>query len=493
MSYALSKSRYCAGVQCPKMLWMREKMPEVFDQSVVDEAVLETGSRVGDLAMGIFGDYTEVPYGDLNEMIRITDELIHKKEKVICEASFAFDHLFCSVDILVNKGRGKVEMYEVKSSTHVREIYEDDVAFQYYVLTSLGYEVKKACLVHLNSEYVRFGELDLQELFTIEDMTAAARRKQSEVEDCIEEFRRIMRKRKEPDIAIGTQCFSPYACGFFKHCAGDLPSPSVFDLRFVKPETKMKYYRQGYVSFADLYAAGGLRNNPAMQVEYELFDMPDHIEAELIRDYLKELTYPLYFLDFEAFQPAVPLYDNSFPYEQIPFQYSLHYMKRKNGKLYHREFLAYPDGDPRRALAEQLCRDIPEDVCVLAYNMSYEKGRIRRLAELYPDLAGHLMAIHDNIRDLIIPFQKRWYYNRAMQGSYSVKYVLPALFPDDPSLDYHSLEGVHNGREASEAFAAMMNMDQESLEEYRKYLLQYCKLDTYAMVRILQKLQEVTG
>ena len=206
---------------------------------------------------------------------------------------------------------------------------------------------------------------------------------------------------------------------------------------------------------------------------------------------MKNLSYPLYFLDFESFQPAIPLFDNSRPYEQIVFQYSLHYVEHEGGKLKHTEFLAYPGSDPRRALAEQLCADIPLDVCTTAYNMGFEKGRIRGLAELYPDLRDHLMNIHDHIQDLMIPFQKKWYYCRAMQGSYSIKYVLPALFPDDPTLDYHNLDGVHNGGEASEMFAKMATMQPEELETARGQLLKYCGLDTFAMVKVWEKLKEI--
>ena len=149
-----------------------------------------------------------------------------------------------------------------------------------------------------------------------------------------------------------------------------------------------------------------------------------------------------------------------------------------------------PSSDPRKALAEHLCGDIPVGVCTLAYNMTFEKTRIRELAELYPDLSEHLMDIYGNIRDLMVPFQKKHYYTKAMQGSYSIKYVLPALFPDDPALDYHNLDGIHNGSEASAAFAAMEKMTPEELASCRENLLKYCGLDTLAMVRVLEKLRE---
>lgn len=175
------------------------------------------------------------------------------------------------------------------------------------------------------------------------------------------------------------------------------------------------------------------------------------------------------------------------------FQYSLHYIEHEGAELKHTEFLAHPGDDPRRALAEQLCRDIPIDVCTTAYNMGFEKGRIKGLAELYPDLAEHLMNIHDHIQDLMIPFQRKYYYTRAMQGSYSIKYVLPALFPDEPALNYHHLEGVHNGSEASAAFKHMATLPPAEAEACRTHLLKYCGLDTFAMVKVWEKLNEVAG
>ena len=317
---------------------------------------------------------------------------------------------------------------------------------------------------------------------------------QTGVDERVRYLREYMEQTDEPETGIGGQCFAPYACGFFKYCGRALPTPSIFDVGGIQLRTKLANYDKGIVSFPEIEAAKKAVNpNGLMQVAHELHDLPPVIDREKIAQFLKGLYYPLYFLDFESFQPAVPLYDNSSPYEQIVFQYSLHYIPAPGGELLHREYLAMPDEDPRRGVAEALCRDIPVDVCTLAYNMSFEKGRIRRLAELYPDLSDHLMNIHDHIVDLMAPFQTRQYYCRAMQGSYSIKYVLPALFPDDPELDYHNLEGVHNGTEASATFANMVNMEPEERETCRNQLLKYCGLDTLAMVKVWQKLTEVVG
>ncbi len=491
MKYSLSKSKYCSGLQCPKMLWLMKHNPDAFDASCMNQSVLETGLAVGDLAMGLFGDYVEVPYGDLGEMISTTAKLMEQKTPIIAEASFSVDGLFCSVDILKRLPSGEFALYEVKSSTEVKEIYHHDAAYQYYVLSKLGYPVASCSIVHVNNKYLRKGDLELNELFKIVDITASALDLQQEIANNIDYFRTYMAQEKEPTDDIGPHCFAPYDCGFFGHCTKDLPKPNVFDLAGAQGRTMFKCYNQGIVSFQELNTCDLLSPKQYLQIEHELYPCPPHIELSNLRDFMKKLTFPLYFLDFESFQSAIPPYDDVRPYEQIVFQYSLHYIEQENGTLEHKEFLAYPGKDPRRALAEQLCTDIPKDVCTVAYNMGFEKGRIKGLAELYPDLREHLMNIHDHIVDLMVPFQKKWYYCRDMQGSYSIKYVLPALFPNNAELNYHNLEGVHNGSEASAAFVRMEKMSPEELERTRQQLLKYCGLDTYAMVKVWEKLIEV--
>lgn len=489
-----SKSRYCSCIQCPKILWLKEHLPDEFDEGVMNQAVLSTGNDVGDLAMGLFGEYTEVPFTEnLGDMIPATQKLIDEGVRNICEASFSYDGCFCSVDILRNLGNKKVELYEVKSSTEVKGIYEHDVSYQHYVLTKLGYDVQKVCLVHIDTSYVRHGELELDKLFKIVDLTDIAKEKLSEVEENIKRFREYLKSETEPECKVGAQCSDPYECGYWGHCAVDMPEsdePTVWEIASLWNTKKQKFYDDGIITFEQLYEAGVLKGKYLQQVEAEIKNLPAQIDKPHIKEFLDTLSYPLYFLDFESFNPAIPLYDNSSPYHHVVFQYSLHYIEKEGGELKHKECLAYPGSDPRRQIAEQLCNDIPLNVCTTAYFMGFEKGRIRELATLYPDLHDHLMNIHDNIKDIMIPFQKRWYYTKEMQGSYSIKYVLPALYPDEPSLNYHNLEGVHNGSEASDTFMAMQKMDKKELEKNREYLLRYCELDTFAMIKVLEKLKE---
>ena len=486
----LSKSRYCRGIQCKKMLWLEKYKPEE-ETELNNDSVFDNGNMVHEVARYLFGKHINIDFNeDLNEMIYNTNATIDSyKDIVITEASFKYKNNFCSVDILV-KNNDNYELYEVKSSTELKDIYVKDISYQYYVLTSLGLNVVKCSLVHLNSKYVRHGHLELDKLFTKEDITSDILKLQDEVKANIEDIDKYMEQEEEPIDDIDLKCFKPYPCPFFKYCTKALPSNNVFDIASMRSSTKVDFYKKGIYSYEDLVNED-INDNYKKQIEYELYDKEDYIDRKSIKEFMDTLSYPLYFLDFETIQLPIPLYDNLSPYEQIPFQYSLHYIEKENGKLEHKEFLAEPGIDPRRSLALRLVNDIPMDVCTLAYNMSFEKTVIKKLAMMYPDLSEHLMNIHDNIRDLMIPFKYKKYYTKDMHGSYSIKYVLPALFPNDESLNYHNLDLIHNGSEAMSSYADMVNMNEEEQAYTKERLLRYCELDTYAMVKIYEKLKDV--
>ena len=487
--FDISKSKYCRGVQCPKMLWMDLHMPEKAED-VLSETVMANGNMVGELAREYFGAYELVPFDYQKQvMADKTAELMKAGTENIAEAAFYVDGLYCAVDILHRDGDG-YDIVEVKSSTHVSDIYLEDMSFQYYVLQRCGVPVKKVCILYLNSHYVRRGPLELDKLFILEDYTEIAQKKASVVADNIAVFRDYIRNEEEPEKDIDVCCASPYDCAYYNYCSRHLPSPSIFNVKRLSAAKKYEYYHQGVVSYQDIIEKQPpLGPKQLKQVESEYFSRADEIRPKAIKSFLNKLRYPLYHLDFETFQQAVPLYDGLSPYDQIPFQYSLH-IEQEDGTLEHREFLAQEGTDPRRAVAEHLCADIPTDVCVLAYNMRFERSVLQSLADFFPDLAEHLLTVRENIQDLMIPFQNQDYYSRAMQGSYSIKYVLPALCPGDPELDYHALDGVHNGGEASAAFADLPNHTPEEIAVIRKNLLAYCGLDTLAMVKVLEKLKE---
>ena len=481
----LSKSKYCSGLQCKKILWLEENKPEAKEES--NESILEQGTKVHDYAKKLFGNYTNIEYNpELKVMISDTQRALKENTSVIAEASFTYNDNFASIDILKCTKNG-YEIYEVKSSSEIKDIYIDDISYQYYILNNLNMNVVRCFIVYINNKYVRKGELNLDELFIKEDVTDLVLQKQKEVEKNINDINTFMENKKEPDDMISENCFKPYDCPFFKYCTKHLPKKNVFTVPNLHLDKKIDFYKRGIYTYKDLLNED-LNDNYKKVLDYEVNNKEDYINKDKLKEFLNTLTYPLYFLDFETYSVPIPEFDGVRPYEKIPFQYSLHYIE--SDELQHKEFLAVPDKDPRRALAESLVKDIPKDVCTLAYNMGFEKGVIKNLANLYPDLSNHLMNIHDNIKDLMIPFQQKDYYTKDMDGSYSIKYVLPALFPNDPELNYKNLDLIHNGSEAMNTFAILGTMDKNEQEEYRKALLKYCKLDTYAMVKIYYKILE---
>lgn len=483
----LSKSKYCNGLQCKKMLWLNKYKPEEKEQ-LDNDSVLENGNNVHEVARKLLGEDINIKFNeDLSQMIKDTEKALKNDNVIITEASFNYKNNFCSVDIL-KKENDKYEIYEVKSSTKLKDVYIDDASYQYYVLTSLGFNVEKCYVVILNDKYVKKGKLDLNKLFTKNDVTEDVIMKQDEVKKNIEDINKYMETEDEPNDDIGKKCFQPYECPFFKYCTRHLPESNIFDINEINVNKKFELYKEGILSLEDLLKAD-VSSAAKQHIEYELYDKEDYIDKESIKEFLNTLSEPLYFLDFETFAFPIPKYDGTRPYQQVPFQYSLHYLE--DGKLHHKEFLAESGIDPRRLIAESLVRDIPKNVPVLAYYMSFERGRIEELAEIFPDLKDHLMSIHDNIKDLIVPFKNRSYYAKGMHGSASIKYVLPAMFPNDENLNYSNLELVHNGDEAMNIYARLDEYPKEEQEYIRESLLKYCGLDTYAMVKIYEKLMEV--
>jgi len=457
----------------------------------------QAGSVVGDLAKGLFGKYVEITtYNgdgkhDLAKMVVKTQKCIDSETYVICEAAFRYDEDYCAVDILKKEGSGYA-IYEVKSSTEAdNEVYAQDVAYQKYILTHCGVEVTGTYLVCINSDYVLDGEIDRHKFFLIQDISETVAQEYPLVEFQVVKAKKMLALMDvEPDEDLDVHCHKPYDCAFLQYCSRNLPERSVFNLYRMNFEKKIAYYQQNIITYEQLQSEA-LNEKQQMQIHCALNDTI-YINKVEIANFLSTLTYPLYFLDFETMQPVIPEFQGTRPYQQIPFQYSLHYLEQEGGKLKHKEFLGESGEDPRRTLAEQLCADIPLDVCTTAYNKAFECTRLTELADTFPDLAQHLLNIRDHIVDLLVPFQSGWYYVPAMGGSFSIKSVLPALFPNDPELDYHNLAGsVHNGGEAMSIFPKIKDMTTEEQVAARQSLLKYCELDTYAMVKVWQKLKEV--
>ncbi len=488
-STGLSKSLILNGLQCRKALWLKKNPPAFELPPKPDlEAKFAAGIEVGILAQQLYPGGTEVPFEGLPFPVQLarTKRLIERGANVIYEASFSRGGIFVKVDLLV-RDLSSWRIYEVKMGTSVKEVNLDDVAVQHYVLTGCGLDISRSFLVHINNSYVRQGDIEVERLFRGEDITAEVLARQAALPELIEQLRETLRGEGEPDIDIGPWCTNPYECDFIPYCWRHIPENSIFDLRGKGIDT-FAWYREGRVRLADL-DLDQLNEAQRFQAEATL-GQKDVTDVPEIRAFLDSLWYPLCHLDFETFDTPIPPFDGTRPYQKIPFQYSLHIQQQAGAEPEHFAYLAQPDIDPRRELAEKLLAEIPGEACVLTYNMAFEKSVLRELADLFPDLADALLKRIDNVRDLMLPFQKRHLYRWQMHGSYSIKAVLPVLVPE---LSYQGL-GVADGQMAMLAYREMCTTeDPARLAGIRRDLLAYCELDTLAMVRIVAVLQTISN
>ncbi len=483
----LSKSQYLRGLQCHKSLWLYKNRPELREKpDTQTESLFETGYQVGDLAKGLFPCGVEVMFDpdDFNGMIEKTKALIANGTEVIYEAAFSENGIFAMADILVKNGDAW-DMYEVKASTKVKGYQVEDAAIQWYALDS-AIKLNRAYIVHINNQYVRQGTLDIDALFTIADITEEVQVKQDAIEHNLAEMKQIL-EGEMPDIDIGGHCDDPFGCDFKAHCWKHIPNPSVFNLYWMGWAKKFEMYYKGMLSYADIPDDFSLNATQKLQVQTAKTLEP-HIDKEVIKAFLGTIKFPINFFDFETFQNAIPRFDDQRPYQQIPFQYSLHIVY-EDGTVEHKEFLGDENNDPRPALIEQMLEDITDEGSIVAYNQSFEMSRMKELAQFNEDRKEELLALNERFVDLIVPFRGRGYYHPDFNGSFSIKSVLPALFPNDPELDYKKLGSVQNGGDAMDTFANLhLLKDKSKRDEIRKDLLAYCRLDTLAMVRIWEQL-----
>ncbi|MCE2928656.1 MAG: DUF2779 domain-containing protein [Candidatus Caenarcaniphilales bacterium] len=484
----LSKSQYLKALQCHKRLWLAKFRPELAEPvSEAQQAIFDQGTLVGKVAQGLFANGIEIAFTPDNfaGMINETQALLEQHPNItIYEATFKFQDCFAMLDILVKTPAG-LEIYEVKSSTGAKDVYLEDLSFQVYILQSLGYPISKACLININNDYIFDGlELNLEELFKIEDFTQELFIKAKHVPHLVSQMQNTL-SSDEPHIDIGVHCSKPYKCEFTNYCWSHIPDVSVFSLSDARGKD-WELYKQGYIKLEDIPLNKSTRSQISskhiQQIECYL-ENKTHINQNAIDNQLSQIQFPIAFLDFESFQDAIPRLRASKPFEQIPFQYSLHILESPDGELMHYEFLAKADQDPRYDFISSLMRDLPKSGSIVVYNRSFEAGVLKKLACEVPEFEPEINQALERFFDLMLIFQRRDYYHPDMQGRYSIKNVLPALIPQ---LSYKDL-AIGEGKAASRAFVKLR--DQQDLsEKIRADLLAYCKLDTLAMVEIWKQL-----
>ena len=493
MPPTLSKSTFLRGSQCKKSLYLHWHQPNLKDKiSTMQQAIFSQGHDVGKLAQQLFPGGIDagifVP-DNYSKSIEMTSQLILNGVKVIYEAGFSVNGLHCFVDILVKTEEGW-KAFEVKSSTQVKPVNLLDAAFQYHVMTCCGLELADFSLVTLNTAYERNGELDISQLFKTESVYQRIIKLQDKVRNDIEDFFFTLNTPVAPVTDIGPHCTDPYDCDFHGHCWQHVPDYSIFNISRLAGDKKWDLYRMGILKFEDIPPDFKLNDSQWQQVMSELKG-ETHIDHEAINKFINGLSYPLYFLDFESFQPAVPMFDRSRPYQQIVYQYSIHIMESKTSGVRYASFLAENDGsEPRTPFIRRLMSDIGEAGDIIVFNKAFESSRLLELAASFPEYAAPVGRINARMKDLMVLFQQRQYYVPEMKGSYSIKQVLPAMVP---GFSYDNL-AIGDGGSASMAFTSLLTEpDFDKIRVTRENLLEYCKLDTLAMVEILRVLLRVSG
>ncbi len=484
----LSKSRFMAGLQCHLRLWYecynREFASEV---SPVQQAVFDAGHEVGRLATQLYPDGVLMEEDHLHHEDAVKSTLKameNPKVAAIYEAGFIHDGVRIRVDILERVGDGKWNLVEVKSATSAKDTYLPDVAVQYHVLRGLGLDIDRIFLMHLNNRYVYDGKkVELEKLFSRTDLTKKALIYQNQVPSLLTIFNDMLAQPEAPNIKPDRHCSIPYDCGFWEHCIQDMPEHWVMTLTGISQKK------------IDELEAQGVRDIKDIPMSFSLSTLQDRIRSCVInnqayvspdlKDELKDMVYPIHFLDFETLFRAIPRYAGTRPYQSIPFQWSDHILF-EDGVIEHREYLCEEDKDPRKEFALTLLDALGSEGSIVTYT-NYEENIIKGLTYKLPEYRDQLLALLGRIKDLHKIVSKK-YYHPKFHGSFSIKSILPALLPE---LSYKNLE-IQEGQLAGLEYERMIepSTPAEEKRKIRKNLLTYCGHDTLAMLKIREELMD---
>lgn len=486
MPITISKSRFIAGCQCLKRLYWQVHGPEL--GGVIDAAalaIMEQGREVGKLARQLFAGGVEVPFCDPEQAICLTRELIANPEiPAIFEAVFENGGVFVRVNILHRRRDGRWRLIEVKSTADLKEEHLDDVAIQHRVVSRSGVDLASSCLAHVNRNYVyQGGSIDVRRFFKIRNLTRKVEGLQPKLTFLLRSELRVLVMPMAPQIPPGSHCTSPVTCEFFDRCNPPLPDDHIGYLPRLHASAVEQLQEIGIESIHDIpddFELTELQRRAAVSVQSGKPWFSPDLGKELSR-----LKYPLYFMDFETVSPAIPRLPCMRPYDQLPFQWSVHVLHQPGAEPEHHEFLATDTTDPRREFITSLCSALGKSGSIVVYS-AFESQRLSELAAWLPEFAGRIKKIQRRLWDLL-PVMRNHVYHPKFAGSYSIKNVLPALVP---GMTYEGME-VADGTDAGLAWESLLRggLDQVELDKTRKALLEYCGLDTLAMVRLLERLR----
>ena len=487
----ISKSQFMMGRQCLKRLWLynhrRDLRPPVGPEQ---RHLFDEGHAIGLLAREYFdsGKLVDADYKNLPQAIKQTAKFIEGDAQVIYEGAFVFNNVLVRCDILKRNKDGSWDLIEAKGSTALKDEHLQDVAVQRYVLEGAGLKIRKTLLMHVDNSFVRNGPIDAKKFFALEDITKETAEIAAGTGRELERFMEALACDEAPETGIGQHCSSPYDCEFRGHCWKGVPEHSIYDIPRLSWEKKNLLKAMGIILFRNVPDTFDLSDGQKLALKAEKSGEL-LLNKKKIARFVKKIKYPLYHIDFETIMPGLPLYDETRPYQQVPFQVSLHVQAEPGGAPEHFEYLGDGKTDPRPGLISFLLEHIGPEGTLLAYNASFEAKRIEELARDFPASGGALLALTGRFEDLMQPFLERFYVHPQCHGRVSLKKILPALVPE---MTYEGL-AVANGGDAQLAYYAILSgkLPPAEAEQLRADLKIYCGQDTLAMVKILEHLSQI--
>ncbi len=487
----LTKSRYTAGLQCLRRLWLNVHEPITWDEPESGSSE-DIGIEIGRMAHLLFPGgvvVQEKPWEHAAAVVRTAALMADRSVTAIFEAAFEHDGVRIRVDVLERRARGYWGMYEVKSSGGVKDHHYDDVAVQLYVLRGSGIRLSSAEILHVNKDYVRGRKgISWPKFFSRADVKTEAKRRLDGIETRLKKQRTCLSRRQAPAVEPEAHCHAPFSCEHWDRCTQSKPADWVFHMPHLSMTRRAELKTLGVDSIAAI--PDDFRLSARQEIIRDAIRNGKPFIAEDLPERLNGFGPPAFYLDFEAFMPAVPLYPGTRPYQVIPFQWSLHH-RDSDGKIRHRDFLAEANSDPRRPFAETLIAALRGTKLPIIVYSPYERARLTELAKHFPDLAKPLHSIMRRLADLL-PVVRSGVYHPDFDFSASIKTAAPALCPD---VTYDDLQEIADGGAASTAFWSMASgrTDAETSERLRRSLREYCRRDTWAMVRLHQALDALAA
>jgi Domain of unknown function(DUF2779)/Domain of unknown function DUF83 len=491
---SISKTHYTRWRGCAKNAWLSIHKPELFsgiELSEYDRSVMESGIEVEQVARNLFSGGVLVT-GSPAEARRSTAELVAQGTSTLFQAQFERDQLLAAIDVLrCDSKSNEVSIYEIKSSTKVKEEHIYDLAFQVMLLRMHGFNVGRAFLIHLNPDYVRQGDLDIQQLFITVDMTGRIDLISGEVATEIRDARKYLLAEAE----LKGPCSCIYRgranhCSTFVYSNPDVPSYSVHDISHIgnSPNKLRALIDAGVFSLGDVPEHIVL--NASQKTQVRVYRSGETvIEKEAIERELAGLAFPLHFIDYETFSPALPRFTNYSPHDRIPVQYSLHIVGAPTEEPIHRDFLFVGSNDPTADFLSSLQQHVGSFGAIIVWNKTFESQVNDAIARRVPEAKNYGVDFYDRLYDLKDIFSKQYFVHKNLYGKVSIKQVLPVLAPE---LSYSALK-IQDGTSAATAWSKIMSgeLSEKECADLREQLKKYCSMDSYGMYAIWRALIQI--